>query len=109
MTYSNEDSLFCSKCGKSNDVGSLFCSNCGNSLKNEEIVEEVDSNEYRCHKSDIEVCNEHYCERNNVVYLSSVVNKIFDSQCDKGQEHCAVQPHRVDSLDDNITHHSVSC
>ena len=41
MTYSNEDSLICSKCGKSNDAGSLFCNNCGNSLKKEEVVEEA--------------------------------------------------------------------
>ena len=41
MTYSNEDSLICSKCGTSNDAGSLFCNNCGNSLKKEEVVEEA--------------------------------------------------------------------
>ena len=51
MTYSNEDSLFCSKCGKSNDVGSLFCSNCGNSLKNEEIVEEVSTTQENLNKN----------------------------------------------------------
>ena len=41
MTYSNEDSLICSKCGSKNSEGSLFCSNCGATLTKEEVVNEV--------------------------------------------------------------------
>ena len=50
MTYSNEDSLICSKCGSKNSEGSLFCSNCGATLTKEEVVNEVPVSSLICSK-----------------------------------------------------------
>ena len=73
----------------------------------EEVVNEVDSYEYSYHKADIEVCNEHYCKGDDVVYLSSVVDEVLNTENDKRKEDRTVYPHRVDELDNDVAHHSV--
>ena len=81
MTYSNEDSLICSKCGTSNSEGSLFCSNCGATLTKEEVSTKNNHNEYSSSDfSDDELSL--FLEKNQGYYMEKfkTMNKTADKK-----------------------------
>ena len=75
----------------------------------EQVVYKVQRDENGYHKADIEVSDEHYRCRYDVIQLSAVINEVFHAEDYKRQEYRTVDPHRVDELDNNVCHHSIHC
>ena len=67
MTYSNENSIVCSKCGHSNEINNLFCSKCGNSLTKVDVVIDNTNNNESCNYTKDEL--NLFLEKNQSYYV----------------------------------------